>query len=46
MFDFYVGKWDGWGFEISYCQPDYSLTFGFIHWYLIISYVPKRFRKS
>lgn len=32
----FTGKWDSWGFEISYCHYIKGLTIGFIHWYLTI----------
>jgi hypothetical protein len=30
---FFAGKWDSWGFEISYCKYYRGLTIGLIHWY-------------
>ena len=30
----FAGKWDSWGFEISYCHWYKGLTIGFIHWYI------------
>lgn len=32
----FTGKWDSWGFELSYCHYIKGLTIGFIHWYLTI----------
>lgn len=30
----FAGKWDSWGFEVSYCHWYKGLTIGFIHWYI------------
>ena len=30
----FAGKWDSWGFEVSYCHWYKGLTIGFIHWYV------------
>jgi len=30
----FAGKWDSWGFEVSYCHWYMCLTIGFIHWYV------------
>lgn len=30
----FVGKWDSWGFEVSYCHWYKGLTIGLIHWYI------------
>ena len=30
------GKWDSWGFGISYCHYDNSLSINFIHWYVYV----------
>lgn len=31
---FFAGKWDSWGFEISYCHWYKGMTIGLLHWYL------------
>lgn len=33
---FGYGKWDSWGFGISYCHYDRALSIEFIHWYAYI----------
>ena len=35
--ELYAGVWDSWGFAITYCRYDTSLTINFIHWYFGIS---------
>lgn len=30
----FAGKWDSWGFEVSYCHWYKGLTIGFVHWYV------------
>jgi len=30
---FFAGKWDSWGFEISYCHWYKGMTIGLLHWY-------------
>ena len=32
----FAGKWDSWGFEVSYCHWYKGLTIGFIHWYVAL----------
>ena len=33
---FKAGKWDSWGFGISYCHYDRSLMLSFIHWCVFV----------
>ena len=37
----FTGKWDSWGFELSYCHYIKGITIGFIHWYLTIEFWTK-----
>ncbi len=32
----FAGKWDSWGFEVSYCHWYKGLTMGFSHWYVAL----------
>ena len=32
------GKWDSWGFSISYCNYDRAVCIDFIHWYFFVEF--------
>jgi hypothetical protein len=33
---FGAGKWDSWGFGISYCHYDRSISINLIHWFFYV----------
>lgn len=39
---FYCGKWDSWGFGVSFCQYDRCFGIEFIHWYGLIQLWTKK----
>ena len=34
----HYGKWDCWGFEISYLHEERYLAISFIHWYVALEW--------
>jgi hypothetical protein len=35
---FFYGKWDSWGFEVSWCNSDKTFALSFVHWYFAICF--------
>ena len=38
IMNFGWGKWDSWGFSISYCNYDRAVCIDFIHWYFFVEF--------
>jgi hypothetical protein len=39
---FGAGKWDSWGFGVSYCHYDHTLSINFIRWFAFVEVYEKR----